>query len=352
MKTSGRQNNFNLLRLILALLVILGHSPELVDGSRDRELLTYVFGTLSFGELAVDGFFLLSGYLIMQSWDHQPQPWQFLKKRILRIYPGYVIAGLICALVVGPLAADPARYFADLQVPALLSSLALLQIPEVPAVFDGQPHPSINGAMWTISREFACYLFVLIAGLSGALQRRYFWAALTATVFAALLALKLAKLSVFDLRLASFFLSGGCYYLYRDKLRLQGVVAAAITALLVVCMYSWRGAELALASIGGYALLYVAAKRSALLSRFNRLPDVSYGVYLYAWPIQKLLLWYFPGMSPWSLSVFAAFGAVLAGVLSWYLIEKPALKFKGPSIHIPDSVMESGVAQAHQASQR
>jgi peptidoglycan/LPS O-acetylase OafA/YrhL len=107
MNTPARQNNFNLVRLLLALLVLLSHAPELIDGNRSQEILTRMFGTLSFGELAVDGFFLLSGYLIMQSWDAQPQAWPFLKKRMLRIYPGFVIATLVCAFAVGPLAAEP-----------------------------------------------------------------------------------------------------------------------------------------------------------------------------------------------------------------------------------------------------
>jgi peptidoglycan/LPS O-acetylase OafA/YrhL len=334
MNSTDRQNNFNLIRLILALLVILGHSPELVDGNRNRELLTLIFGSVSFGELAVDGFFLLSGYLIMQSWDAQPHGWQFLKKRLLRIYPGFIFASSICAFAIGPQASNPSAYFAAFQSSAFLQSVLALNIPDVPAVFEGTHYASINGAMWTISREFACYIFVLVAGITGALRLRHFCLSLTIAVFVALIALKLAKQPVSDLRLVSFFLSGTCYYIYRDHFRLNGTVAVLCTAVVLVFMFSWRASELALASIGGYALIYVAKKRSTFLSDFNRLPDVSYGIYLYGWPIQKLLLWYFPSLTPWSLFAFSAPAAIFAGTVSWHLVEKPALRFKKVSARI------------------
>lgn len=159
MNPPTRQNNFNLVRLLLALLVLLSHAPELIDGNRSRELLTCLFGSLSFGELAVDGFFLLSGYLIMQSWDAQPQPWPFFKKRALRIYPGFVVATLVCAFVVGPLAADPDTYFGELNVPALLANMALLQKPAVPAVFAGLPYgfPTCRTASICTDGRFRIY---------------------------------------------------------------------------------------------------------------------------------------------------------------------------------------------------
>lgn len=87
MKPPDRTNNFNLLRLIFAVLVLLAHSPEIVDGNRDRELLTMLGGILSFGELAVDGFFLLSGYLIMQSWNNHPHALPFLKSEFCESTP-------------------------------------------------------------------------------------------------------------------------------------------------------------------------------------------------------------------------------------------------------------------------
>lgn len=342
MNTVTRQNNFNLIRLVLALLVMLSHSPELVDGNRSRELLTRMFGTLSFGELAVDSFFLLSGYLILQSWHSDPQPWPFLKKRLLRIYPGFIAAALVCAFLVGPLAADPFQYFADLDMSKLVGSITLLQLPAIPPVFSGRSNAFVNGSMWTISHEFLCYLLVLAAGASGALRRRHVWAIFSAIAFITMATLKLRMHPVdANLRLGVCFLSGGCFFMYRDQIRMNGLVAVALLGAVVVGLHSWRGAELAVASAGAYVLVYAAGKRSPLLSHFNRLPDVSYGVYLYGWPIQKLLLWFDVSMSPWTLFLIATPIAIAAGAVSWHYIEKPALKFKGFPVQIQDTEVET-----------
>jgi peptidoglycan/LPS O-acetylase OafA/YrhL len=333
MKSAERQNNFNLLRFTLALLVLFGHSPELIDGDRSREWLTQTFGSISFGELAVDGFFLLSGYLIAQSWHSQPKAWPFLKKRLLRIYPGFIVASLICALLVGPLAANSSIYFASFELLTFLTGLAFLSVPIVPEVFSGTPYPLLNGAMWTISKEFVCYLFVLAAGVAGVFRARYACLIPTIAVFGMLVVFKLQHLTVpVDLRLASFFLSGVCYFQFRDKIKMNGHLAVVSVVITVLALFSWRAAELVLATVGGYALLYAASKRSVVLSQFNRLPDISYGLYLYGWPIQKMLLWNIPSLSPWELFGIAAPTAIMFGMASWYLIEKPALRFKGPSL--------------------
>ena len=103
MKKLTLSNNFNLLRFIFASLVIFSHVPELRDGNRSNEILTRVFGTISFGEMAVDSFFILSGFLIVKSWQDGKCVARFLISRILRIYPGFLFASLICAFIIGPI---------------------------------------------------------------------------------------------------------------------------------------------------------------------------------------------------------------------------------------------------------
>jgi peptidoglycan/LPS O-acetylase OafA/YrhL len=93
-------------------------------------------------------------------------------------------------------------------------------------------------------------------------------------------------------------------------------------------MFFSRWAELILATVGGYILFYLAFKQIPLVAGFRRLPDVSYGVYLYGWPVQKLFLWYFPKMSPWILFPLSLVVFLIMGAHSWYIVEKQFLKFK------------------------
>lgn len=99
-----QSNNIGFIRLALAILVILGHSAELLDGDRHRDLMVRVFGLLSLGEVAVDGFFLLSGYLITHSFLRDPRMIPYLSRRIRRILPGYLAAYLISLFGLGALA--------------------------------------------------------------------------------------------------------------------------------------------------------------------------------------------------------------------------------------------------------
>lgn len=333
-KKSNRDNNFNFLRLVLALLVILSHSPQLIDGNANREPLTKLVGFTSLGKLAVECFFLLSGYLIVQSWAQSPQMWSFLKKRILRIYPGFIFASLFCAFVVGPLGAQPQKYFEAFWYGGFVKSLFFLQIPEVPDVFQGQPYPSINGSMWSVSLEFICYIFVLVAGSLGIIRRKVVWLFIAIALYAVVLyqtfgfSLPYVLLDNPLLRLATFFLIGGCFYLYRNFISYKSLPAVIFALVISFCIFRFKIHYMFFAVAGAYLLFYLAFTRINFLKKFESLPDVSYGVYLYGWPIQKLTLWYFPATTPTVLFVVSAVVSLLLGAVSWYVVEKPFMRFK------------------------
>jgi peptidoglycan/LPS O-acetylase OafA/YrhL len=97
------KNAFGFLRLAFASLVIAAHVPEVVDGNARRELLTRIFGSMSFGELAVEGFFIISGFLIASSYLNSSSIRSYLVKRVGRIYPAFLVASMLCILVVAPL---------------------------------------------------------------------------------------------------------------------------------------------------------------------------------------------------------------------------------------------------------
>lgn len=313
MDSSGirhRGNNFNLLRFILASLVLLSHSAELIDGNRNREILTRIFGTISFGELAVNGFFILSGFLILQSWLRTPNTFEFLKKRILRIYPGFIAASLISAFMVGPLGSNAVKYFSQFDVKAFISRVVILHIPQIPPVFKGTVFPGVNTSMWTIEYEFRCYLLIAILGVCGIFRTKFLFIFFgIATLILSLIPEVTSQITFRGVnylfanpveltRFVAFFFSGACFYYYRDyiKYKVKWLLIAGVS--LIICMFQIRVAQLGIAVFGAYLLFGFAFAQISFLKSFNSYPDISYGLYLYGWPTQKLLLWYFPLLSP------------------------------------------------------
>lgn len=341
-KAERPANAIGALRLLFASLVIVAHSPEMLDGGLGREPLHMLFGGMSSGALAVDAFFLISGYLIAASFASSPSASAYFAKRILRIYPAFVVCSLLCVLVVAPLAGANLTELRPGAWARLGYRLLMLKAPEVEGAFTGLPYPALNGSAWTISYEFRCYILAALFGMAGLYRRPGIYVALAATVLLASLGLTwpgapTLKTSGWfeamfgdplqDLRLLSAFMVGTCFWLYRSA-PLEGRWAALATPLLIGLMFT-PFAETALILLGGYILFWVAFKaRWRPLLTINAKDDISYGIYLYAWPIGALLIWCWRTIPVSLLALLTFAGAAAFGALSWFLVEKPALKWK------------------------
>ena len=334
-----RQNNFGFLRLLFATLVVVSHSPELLDGNRSREILTRLFGTMSFGEVGVHGFFIISGYLITKSFVESRSTASYLTKRFLRIVPGYLFSFVFCVLVVASLVGGGPFIMSTPVLKDLFFQAITLRQPIVPGVFQGLPYPVVNGAMWTIAYEFRCYLAAALIGLLGLYTPRYRGVLLGLLV--ALLLLNVTRvvhgfhtvgdditgIPQYSVEFSGIFGMGAIYYLFRDKIPLtsRGALLAAI--LLVTLLFNQAWAGTAFTIFGGYLIIWFAFKvRVLILSRFDNRLDISYGLYLYAWPIQNLIAWNDLTINPWLLCCMSLFGAALLGYASWMLIEQPMLR--------------------------
>ena len=334
----SHKNNFGLLRLVFALLVIVAHSFAVVDGYGQYDPLTFVFGTINSGELGVKGFFLVSGFLVAQSFDRSKSVPDYLLKRVLRIYPGYIVAALLSLFLVGPLSgADLSPLFGVKGTTKMLYSLAVLRPPQLPNSFSGLPLPYLNGSMWTISYEFRCYILVIAVGLIGLYVKPRLFSfialvllfALPLTHFGKWPPLPIIKDPNQMLRFVATFFVGSAFYVWRARLSYRNDVAALAAIALCGLMFSGLFVDIAVAVFGGYLVFWFAfLPHTPRLNAINNEKDISYGLYLYAWPIQNLLIWYFAPISPLLVMLLATIGACMCGYGSWLLVEKPFLALR------------------------
>lgn len=342
--SAGRENNFNFLRIFFATAVIFSHSFPLV-GSRSEPLENLVGRQTYAAELAVNGFFAISGMLVTQSWLRSAGWWDYLKKRLLRIYPGYIVAALFCLLVAGPLgASSPAVYMRSIDPIRFLKQIVQLSAIDVPAAFIGNPLPgSINGSLWTIKIEFECYLLVAALGLAGLLRRRRFVCAVflaTATLSVAIhfgpvadwaahhVSFGVLASTVLKARLVAYFTAGMVFCLFRDRIRITpaGVWAAAIISFVAAAL----GILVAVMPLTGSYLLFAFAYSDRVrLYRFGSRFDLSYGTYLFAWPLQQLIVFYSANrVGPYALFFAATLMSYGLAMVSWTLVEHPFLSLK------------------------
>ena len=340
-----RANGIGALRLLFASLVIVSHSPEMLDGDVHRDPLYMLFHTVSSGELAVDAFFLISGYLIAASFAASSSVRSYFTKRILRIYPAFIVCSLFCVFVVAPLAGAHLQALSAADWKRLAYRLVLLKAPEVDEAFASVPyHPTLNGSAWSISYEFRCYILAAGLGLVGLYRRRRLFVALTAAVLAAALILGWPGATSFttpgwvvatfgdprqQARLLSAFMIGTCFWLYSKDVALRGRYAAAAAAVLFGLLFVPQLAETALLLLGGYILFWVAFEASwKPLLTINAKDDISYGLYLYAWPIAALLILYWRTIPVEVLDGLTFLGAAAFGLASWLAVERPAMRWK------------------------
>jgi peptidoglycan/LPS O-acetylase OafA/YrhL len=329
-------------------MVLLAHAPELTDGNRSREIMARLTTPqFTFGILGVDGFFLLSGYLIIKSWINCPDPWDFLRKRFLRIAPGYAVATLVAIVVVGLIAPGESDFF---RLYALrwetIRTLLFAYRPAALPVFPGNHYYRIlNGSLWTILYEFRCYLIVAVAGMAGLFKRPKLLIGATAMLSAFFTVFSLNKALIDHLpwpsllyrflgdpsnllRFMTMFFVGGCFFVFKDRIKFTPDLAYfSVCAIIAIRFAKPEHIEGAFVMFGGYLLFYFGSKPIASLSCMARIPDLSYGIYLYGWPVESLFIWYFHP-SPWI--VFAASTFLCAGLawLSWTFVEGPALSLK------------------------
>ncbi|MFL5008218.1 MAG: acyltransferase family protein [Microvirga sp.] len=334
-------NNFTALRLALALAVIVSHAFSITTGSLENEPLMRSTG-FTLGEHAVNGFFAVSGFLVTMSFDRRG--WRdYVVARALRIVPALVAATLVTALLLGPaLTRLPlAQYLAD---PALWRFIALTpttfkSATALPGLFSDNVFPYPMGTVWTLKYEMLCYIGVFAAGLAGLMRQRIVALGLIAALFLAIIALDLlhpdaGKATQTSLRLPFLFAAGGVLYLWSDRLPVSWIIAASLLAA------TWLAAgtplyKALLFAFESYGVIWLALAPGLSHPALEPHADLSYGTYLYGWPVQQTLVQLFPGAAALSLLPPALAISLIVAALSWYLVEKPALSLKARLVRAP-----------------
>lgn len=342
---TGRDNNFDVLRLLAATLVLVSHS-FLISGAAEPTVGRWPLGTLG-----VEVFFAISGFLIMMSWSRRPGLRGFAVRRGLRILPALAVAVVACAFVLGPLVTrlSPSSYLRNAATPAYVTdNLAAVGTGGaahrvdlgLPGVFESSPDSAVNRPLWTLPIEVQAYGVVAMLGVAGLLAGSVGLAAagfLALSLAAGAVNLPLVGTPLDFLRgadglaahlLAVFFVSA-LFYRYRDRvpLRLDLALAAALaTAASLGTPFERPVLVVAIP----YLVLTAAYRSWGGLRALTRPGDVSYGIYLLAFPAQQTIfhLWGGKGPTPLELALSAFAISYLLALASWHGVEKRALSLK------------------------
>ena len=333
-------NNFDLLRILFAWFVIVSHSYVLNGNGPTDPLFEMTQQTFLFSFIGVKGFFIISGYLIFKSMVVSTSVFEYLVKRVLRIFPALAVVLLVTlAAVYFIYPSNMPPFFSNKEVYAYFLGNIILFKPHffISGIFSGLPSAAINGSLWTIEYEFFFYLFILLLFYFRSNKKTL--KALLVIVVALFLMVRLAFYDwtvqthffiplepLFDL--GPYFLMGSLLSCFDfDNMPAKNVIAAVLCMALVASVYFKIGHTVVYFTLP-FLVIYVGKQTSKLATWVhNAIGDPSYGIYLYAFPLQQLLIyWYRP--STLVLFVASTIGAFVFGYLSWILIEKKALALK------------------------
>ncbi|MFB9376911.1 acyltransferase family protein [Kineococcus gynurae] len=326
-----KHNSLGWLRLLLAAVVAVTHTLQLSTGHQPS------LGSTQLGALAVDAFFVASGFLVAASALRLSAP-RYVWHRFLRIAPAFYLCLVLTALVVAPALAvlngAPARSVLDGPAPAITfvtDNAALLVRQFEITMPPGTPGDGVmNGALWTLFYEACCYALVLGLAVVGVLRRRR---ALVLVLTLAVWAATVANAAGYEvvgqenlLRLVFVFLLGVLGHLYADRVPVRAGVALTALGVLLASLLLFDDYRVLGAPAAAYLLLWAMV---ALPLRRQPRDDLSYGMYIYHWPVAVLLLSTPFAELPTPLVVLGVLVAA-AGValVSWRCVENPALQLK------------------------
>ncbi|ESU20799.1 hypothetical protein FCR2A7T_11130 [Flavobacterium cauense R2A-7] len=335
-------NNFDFLRLIFALFVIVSHSYPLSGIENCDALCELTNGQMHFSYIGIKGFFIISGYLIFQSLNRSKGIVDYYWKRVLRLFPALLVV-LLLTILLAPLVYENSTvsYFSNETVWSYFyNNLSLYRMQyAIDGVFEKNPYgPAINGSLWSICYEFTMY--IILSGLFLFRNNKTIVKVLVVTLFLSFLMLtvffedKLHRnlfymdVSLF-VNLGLFFLGGVILSVFEYEKNKNSTLINTISLLIVIIsivtekyfsVIQFIFIPLLIIGLGIKSTKYINSVSSSV-------GDLSYGIYIYGFPVQQTLMYFFK-LDYINLMLYASIISVVFAYFSWHLVEKKALKFK------------------------
>jgi peptidoglycan/LPS O-acetylase OafA/YrhL len=332
----GHDNFFTPLRLLFASLVVFGHTFAIA--LRDSAAEPHVLFHYTFSYLAVNLFFIASGFLVTKSMVFRGDTPSFISARALRIFPALIVHVLFVMLVIGPLGtnlalfeffSDPSWYLQPLMVLTFFETNMVM-----PGMFQTNGEDLGSAPLWTLRFEVIAYIATLLVFSLGLLRKK--WMVLLQFVVPSIFWITGQHFGIFENlpatieNLARFGIAyglGATIYAYRDRVSFSWIALITVA----VGSYMMRGTpvlEVMMNLLLAWFIFRVAYLRLPKFNWMQRIPDLSYGIYIYHWCIIQILFYWMPNLGVIELFVLTFPITLVLAAMSWYIVEKPALNSK------------------------
>jgi len=346
-------NNFDFIRFILASFIILPHSV-LLTGNELNTFFVLTKGQLEPGAFLVYLFFVVSGYLVVASYLRLNNTIKYLLFRALRIFPALIVAVFLTVFVIGPIVTTVSmhQYFTSENTYLYLNNIWLHMNYHLTGFDSHSPtiyNTLVNGSIWTLPIEFTCYLMIAVLGALRLLNK---YTVLLVGVIGISCSINfsilfhpapniffhpwlwgIARHLFFPLeeffQIMPYFFFGAYFNLNQENIVYnykRSVIALIIIAITII---TGHGLNTVLPITGTYLLLHLAFNKRIKFQNFGKYGDFSYGIYLYGFLIQQLVIMYFNGKISYTLNYLMSFLiALVMGIVSYHYIEKPCMSLK------------------------
>ncbi|MDP8640091.1 acyltransferase family protein [Serratia marcescens] len=330
-------NNLDLIRLLCAYFVIYSHSFALSPSAGDVDMLLKLtgIGYIAFSGVAVKTFFLISGILVANSLLTTGSITKFVASRFLRVFPAFFSVVVLLALVVGPILTtlDTPTYLREFTTWHYISKTLSLDIQYIlPGVFDKNTTQAVNGSLWTIPFEVKAYFYLLvlyILSIPLGKYKAYFIGIVSIAIFLepltpfkGVLIAKSDDPSIYELY--PFFAFGCLLALAKDRIKIGIYLPIIFGAFYLI--HSSETYKIMFFYLSASTLLLYASSLK-IVQKIKLKHDISYGVYLWAFPVQQTLATTYPGQPYVNMSLSIVITTLIA-YASFIFIEAPSMNFR------------------------